>query len=1069
MKLKNYLTFVIFMILGVMYSQTRNIVTGSVKDINGVPLIGASVIVEGTNQGTITDEQGLFSINIIGGDTLIISYVFYETKSVKIDANSKYDIVLHQLNETLEDIVVVAYGSSTKESLTGSLSYVTSSDIEKRPNTNVLNALVGAAPGVRINNSSGQPGSEPSIRIRGFSSLTNNEPLIVLDGIVYVGPVGNINPLDVESVTVLKDASATTLYGNRASNGVILINTKKASKGQGFLGVGFKQGLFYRSQLEYDKLDPDGFMETMWKGYRNSLVSNGNSLADANRLATKNLIPDVLGMNIYNLSNEQLFDSNGRLMSNASVLPGYRSDLDWYKPVERVGTYQDLNLNARISNENGGAYFSTGFLNNEGYFKGSDYKRFTTRINADYNVNEFVKIGTNVSGSHQITNSNVFNPVHVASNMAPIYPIYLHNPDTGDFIYDELGDKIFDLGDKTRKSQRFRNMVLENKLDVNESISTTLNSQIYTDINFLNDFTFSIKGSLALGYNDIRNYRNSVGGIGKRTNGESGRNSSRNKTYSFQQLLNWKKDFGNHNFDVMLGHENFNTDAGTLYGVKSDETFKGLIEWSNFNKLEIANERLTKYRTEGYFFRGKYNYKNKYFIEGSFRRDGSSKFHSDSRWGNFWSVGGSWVVSSEDFFKIKKVDYLKVRASYGEVGNDEAANLYASHTLYKMYTYAGKPSAYRSQFGNKGLKWETSSSFDFAIDGRVFDRVNFTVEYFDKRSQNLLFDLKLPVSNGSTFPSMFTSSIISNVGSISNRGFEVSFDVDVIKMNDLSWNIGVNATMLKNKLLKLPPANREHGIVSDPFLRKEGKSIYEFYLTEFVGVDQMTGNALYTIDSEKYNVNGSAPDKPSVSEAHLVNINGQYYTTNPGVFGKKVYAGSGVPKVDGSFSTVLSYKSFSLSGLFTYALGGKVLASKYRSLMDVSYKVNAIHKDIIHAWDGIPEGMTESSVNRIDYNGVPRVDYSISENSNAQSTRFLKSGDFLSIQNITLNYDFPSELLKKIKIKKMGMNVSIENVYTFTKFKGLDPQQSFTGSGLIGNSSGSGAARIFIFGINLNF
>ncbi|EHO09367.1 SusC/RagA family TonB-linked outer membrane protein [Myroides odoratimimus] len=1065
MKLKKYLTFLIFMTFSVIYSQTKNIVTGSVKDINGIPLLGATVVIENSNKGTMTDDQGLFTIHAIEGEILTVSYVFYETKSIHVGANLHYDIVLHQVSETLNDIVVVAYGTSTKESITGALSYVTSSDIEKRPNTNVLNALTGAAPGVRVNNSSGQPGAEPSIRIRGFTSMDKNDPLIVLDGMVYAGRVGDINPIDVESITVLKDASATTLYGNRASNGVILINTKKASKRDGFFGVSFKQGLVSRFLKEYDKVEPDQFMETMWMGYRNSLVSNGNSIEEAGRLATANLIPEILGMNIYNLSSDQLFDTNGRLVPHASVLKGYRSDLDWYKPIERTGTYQDLNLNGRMSNEKGGAYFSTGFLNNEGYFRGSDYKRFTTRVNADYMISDIIKIGTNVSGSHQITNLNSVSPESHASSIAPIYPIHLHDSKTGDYIYDELGDKIYDLGENTRKQYERRHMILENQLNSMERIATTLNSQIYTDIKLMKDLTFSLKANLALNYTDVKEYQNSIVGSGANLKGRSYRNNNRGKTYSFQQLLNWKKDIGQHNIDVLFGHENLNVDSGNLNASKIEEIFTGIVDWSNFNKLYTANDFLTKYRTEGYFSRAKYNYANKYFLEASFRRDGSSKFHSDTRWGNFWSAGGSWIISSEDFFKIKQIDYLKLRASYGEVGDDSAAGLYAYYSLYRSVSNAGQPAVYRKQFGNKGLKWETSSSTNFAIDGRVFNRLNFTVEYFDKRSKNLLFNLEMPLSNGSTAPTFPSSSIVSNVGSISNRGFEFSFDVDIIKKSDWSWNVGVNATMLKNKLLKLPSDNRENGIVSIPFLRKEGRSVYEFYLTDFVGVDQMTGNALYTVDSEKYNVNGSAPDKPSVSDEYLVNINGQYYTTNPDTFGKKVYAGSAIPKVDGSFSTSLHYKSLNLSGLFTYALGGKVLDYNYMSLMEASDMVRAIHKDITHSWSSAPNGMTETSPDRINPNGIPQINYTTSQYNNVESNRFIRSGDFLSIQNIALNYDFPSELLKKIKVKQMSMNISVENVYTFTKFKGLDPQQSF--SGAVG--SGAGAPRIFIFGINFNF
>ncbi|WP_232234318.1 TonB-dependent receptor [Myroides sp. ZB35] len=280
-------------------------------------------------------------------------------------------------------------------------------------------------------------------------------------------------------------------------------------------------------------------------------------------------------------------------------------------------------------------------------------------------------------------------------------------------------------------------MILENQLNSMERIATTLNSQIYTDIKLMKDLTFSLKANLALNYTDVKEYQNSIVGSGANLKGRSYRNNNRGKTYSFQQLLNWKKDIGQHNIDVLFGHENLNVDSGNLNASKIEEIFTGIVDWSNFNKLYTANDFLTKYRTEGYFSRAKYNYANKYFLEASFRRDGSSKFHSDTRWGNFWSAGGSWIISSEDFFKIKQIDYLKLRASYGEVGDDSAAGLYAYYSLYRSVSNAGQPAVYRKQFGNKGLKWETSSSTNFAIDGRVFNRLNFTVEYFDKRSKNL--------------------------------------------------------------------------------------------------------------------------------------------------------------------------------------------------------------------------------------------------------------------------------------------------------------------------------------------
>lgn len=1064
-------TLALFMTLLVQLSFAQEKTLKGVVSEDGLPLPGVSVVIKGTTLGTQTDLDGNYSIKAKQGEVVVFSFIGLKTVEYKVAAADTHNVSMQAEDSVLDEVVVVAYGTATKESVTGAMAVVSNADIAKRPATNAIGALEGAAAGVQVNNTSGQPGAEPDVRIRGFSSLraNANSPLYVVDGVPYGGSITDINPADIESMSVLKDASSSTLYGNRASNGVILITTKKGGKGSGSFNLDIKQGVFTRGTKDYQTMGAEDFMNTMWTGYRNNQVTAGKSFEEANALASANVVNEILGLNIYNLPAAELYE-NGKLKGNASILDGYRGDLDWFKPMYRTGLFQDINMSGRVANDKGGAYFSAGLLNNESYIKGSDFKRLTARVNADYQVNDWLKVGANVSGSHQDSHgitasrddSNTFvNPFMFARNMAPIYPVHLHDRNTGAYIYDESGNLVFDKGENTRKQYQGRHVVWENELNSNRTLKNTMNGQIFADIKFLNDFTFTLRGDLNTRNTEERRYENAIIGDGSGTNGRGRLTGYNYKTYTTQQLLNWNKSFGLHNVEALIGHENYSTEYIYSYAVKTNQNFPGKPEFINFNDITSLYDYKNIYRTEGYLSRAKYNYANKYFAEASFRRDGSSKFNKDNRWGNFWSVGGSWIVSNEDFFNVDEIDYLKLRASYGEVGNDMGAGLYAYQSLYTIDKNGGAAALYKSQNGNDDLKWETSSSSNFGIDTRLFNRVNLSVEYFDKRSQNLLLDLNLPLSNGSTDPTSAASQILSNVGSISNRGIEVVVDVDVIKKGGWTWNVGANATWLKNKVVSLAEQNRKDGILNGSYHKiTEGGSVYDFYLYQYVGVDQMTGNSLFEIDEERYGVNGVEADSN-----YIVNINDKYYTTYT-TYAKRDLSGSAIPKMNGSFSTALSYKNFSLSALFTYSIGGKVYDTTYQGLMGVSSNVNAIHKDVLGSWEGIPEGMTENSVDRIDTNGIPVIDYGRNNyTSGATSTRWLHDASYLVVKNISLAYDMPKETMSKIGLKGMRFTATVENLATFTKMDGMNPQQTY--NGVLYNTWIT--PRTFTFGVNVAF
>ena len=1061
-KLSRFLTLLILLMTSYVFAQEKR-VTGTVTDSSGEPLLAATVLVVGTSNGVSTDFDGNFQIQANIDDKLEVSYIGYKTKIINVGLQDHYSIVLDADSNIMDAVVIVAYGTASKESITGSIASIDSRIIEKRSLSNAVGALEGASAGVQINNASGGPGSEPSVRIRGFTTINgSNSPLYVVDGVPYTGNISDINPSDIESMSVLKDASASTLYGNRASNGVIMIQTK-TGKGSGGLNVSIKQGFFNRGISEYDRIGPDDFMEVMWQGYRNSLLTENPSMSveDANMQASSSLIDDYLKLNIYNVSDDNLFTANGELNPNAEIHEGYRDDLDWYKPLERTGYRQEYSVNARNHNDKGGTYYSVGYLNEQGYIQKSDFDRINARMSADYKANDWMKYGVNLSGTHQKSNvvsgtssssGSYTNPFMFARQIAPIYPIHLHDKTTGDYLLDGEGNQIYDDGDNTRNQYVGRHVIWENELNSQRTYRNTLNGQVYTDISFLEDFTFTIRGDLNVRNTEEQKYDNAVIGNGAGNNGRATRRIYRDKTYTAQQLLNWNKKFDGHNFEVLVGHESFSDYYNYLNGAKSNETFAGMEELINFTEITNLEEYNNTYTTEGYLSRFKYNFDNKYFAEASFRRDGSSKFSKNRRWGNFWSIGGSWILSKEDFFDLDFIDDLKIRSSYGEVGSDQGAGRYAYHALYNISQNANQAALFLAQNAANDLMWETSSSFGAALEGRLFNRMNFNVEYFDKRSQNLLFDLNLPLSSGATSTGSAVSTITQNIGTISNSGLELTFDVDLIQGQDWNWNVGANATFMKNKIVKLPEENRENGIISGNFKRVEGRSIYDFFMYQFVGVDQMTGDALYEIDPEDTNI----PDE------FLREINGEYYTTNT-TYGRRDWSGSAIPDVYGSFTTALSWKNFSLSGLFTYSIGGKVYDSSYRSLMSMDGSPYAMHSDILNAWQVVPEGVSETSADRIDSNGTPRVDFASSSYNNATSNRFLQDGSYLVIKNISISYNLPQDITERMKLSSMSILAGVENLATFTKLKGMNPQQSFSGS----SQNAFVTSRLFTIGVNV--
>lgn len=1075
--------------------MAQSTVSGTVfSSEDDTPVIGASIVVQGTKTGAATDMEGNFKLeNVKKGATLVVSYIGMQTKTVKAGENMK--IYLNSDSKSLDEVVVqVAYGAAKKSTLTGAVTQVDSKQIEVRPVSSVTSALEGTTSGIQINSTYGQPGEDAKISIRGFgtvngknkreSSNLQTDPLYVLDGVPFGGNISDINPNDIESVTVLKDAASCALYGNRASNGVILITTKRGKGDRMNFSFKMNQGTYSRGIKEYKLLNANQFMEASWTNLRNSRLSAGDDAAAAAEYASKNLIDEELYLNIYNKANDQLFDANGKLVSDASILPGYAEDLNWYDNAIRNGYRQEYNFSGSQATAKSDYYFSIGYLSENGYVKNSDFDRLNGRASLNFRPKKWFSTGFSLSASHQKTNrtngdssGSYTNAFMYCRTIAPIYPVHLHNAD-GSYMLDASGNRQYDSGSYqdedgntvlTRNEYQDRHVIWENELDKDQRFRNTIQSSAYADFKFLNDFTFTVKGEINLRNQETRTYNNATIGDGKGNSGRTKREIYRYKNYTFQQQLNWSHTFGNHTVSALVGHENYSYDKDYTYVYKTNETFAGKDNLSNFTNITSADGYSDAYRTESYLGRVRYDYNEKYNVEASFRRDGSSRFAKNSRWGNFGSIGASWVITKEKFMQpITWVNSLKLRADYGLVGNDAGADYYAYKALYQSAQNNNKGAYFLEQLANADLKWETGASFGLGIDTRLFDRWNLSVEYFDKRNKDLLFDVYLPLSAGATSNSSAQATITQNLGTISNKGFEINTDVDIFRNKNWTVNFAANLSYIENKITKLPEQDKD-GIIDGIYKIVKGKSRYEFYTYTYVGVDQMTGNALYKANLEDYHVKAAdgtilGNENGNDITANTVKIGDNYYV-NKTTYALKEFHGSAFPKVYGSFTPSVRYKSFNLAAMFTYSLGGKVYDAVYRSLMLSGTSPSNYHQDILKSWNGIPAGMTEDSADRIWHNGIPQLNSSTSSDNNDTSSRWLTSANYLVFKNLNMSYELPRDWVRAISMESIRLSFSCENVFTLTKRRGMNPQQSFNGyqyNYLV-------TPRVFTIGVDVKF
>lgn len=1032
-------------------------IKGRITDAAGMPLPGVSVRIAKTNKGTVTNANGEFKLDAPTTGTLVVSFVGYVDQEVAINSRSTVNVTMTADTKGLNEVVVIAYGTANRKTFTGSLAQIDSKTLESRPLTNAFNALEGAAPGIQVTSGSGQPGEAPAIRIRGVGSINaSSEPLYVVDGVPYSGDISSINANDIESMSLLKDAASSALYGARAANGVVMITTKKGKAKGNHISIRAMQGVTSRGLPEYERVNAYEYYPLMWEAYRNSLITSTVNIDQASAIASgqvagKKGIFEQLGYNPFNVANNEIVGTDGKINPNAKLK--YAEDLDWTDAIQRTGTRGDYNVNFNGNSEKSDYLISLGYVKDKGFVKKSDFERVTGRINVNTHPLSWFKTGLNANGSFVKSNqanvdgsSSYVNPFNFTRYMGPIYPVHAHDPATGDYLLDANGQHIYDLGNmsalglanRPAGASAGRHVIAETEYNDNSFRRNNLSARTYGEITFLKDFKFTTNLSVDITNTLTGTYDNTTVGDGAPA-GRASRMNVMRVGFTMNQLLNYGHTFGKHTVEALVGHENYDLTRDEFYGSRQNIIIDaGNSELINFTTTNSLYSYQIKYRTEGYLSRVNYSYDDKYYLSGSFRRDGTSRFSSDLRRGNFWSVGGAWRMDGENFIKdIKWIDLLKLRASYGVVGNDalldaDGNNIYyAWQALYGPNANADEPGVIQTSIGSK-LQWEQNSTYDVGVDFGIFNqRVTGSVEYFRRQSSNLLFSVPLPLSSGLTEQ-------YANIGTMFNRGIEVNIGADIVRTKDFKWRLDVNATTYKNQVTKLP----KEEIISGTKKLKAGQGMYDYWLREYMGVDPKTGNPLYRANT-----------LPANSTTTWVREDGDTVTTQVNN-AKYHYSGSAIPDVYGGITNTFTYKNFELSFLLSYQLGGKVYDANYAQLMNGATYGGALSKDMLNRWQ--KEG---------DITNVPKLNAANATNlASATSDRWLTSASYLNLRRVSLGYSLPQSVISRAHLSAASLFLSGENLALFSARKGMNITQAFTGV----TSNGYVPARIVTFGINVS-
>ena len=1073
--------------------QQKKTITGKVTDEQGRPVIGANILETGTTNGTVTDIEGHFALNVEEDCTLSISYIGYVGQNIPTAGKTIVNVILIEDTKALDDVIVVAYGTQKKSTLTGSASVVRSEQLEKVLGTGFAETLQGMSAGVNVVNVQGNPGGNTRIEIRGIASMSGvANPLYIVDGMPYDGDLNQINPSDIDAMTILKDAAATSLYGSRAANGVVMITTKRGKSGKPQVNFRGAWGTSDSAVPNPVKADPYQQLENTWYAlYYDAVYFDGmtpqaaGDYASANALtkqvkATTNSKGETIYVTPFKYINEDyvLHDGKGNPYMNPNLEYVWdESDWDVYGAIFSRKLRQDysVDISGQTPDGNTSYFFSGGYLDDLGYGNRQYYKRYSFRSNITTKIKDWWNVGGSLSYSRH--RQNISGGASRAANFTTtLSSPWLRNIDNTDWVYSEKsGKRMYDFGKYTNNF--FGIQVLNNSGDYwdndnddsfDNNMGHITSAQFFTEF----DLPYSLKLRSAINTDDYSsrsmNYSSAVHGSAQTApygtsilanGGYASRYDFNQRSVTWNNVLSGTWNISNNTITGMLGHEYYAWDSHYEQGWGSGIMELGKYELSNTTKEFGVWGGRDNYALLSFFGKVDYDFLDKYYLSASVREDGSSRFSPDRRWGTFWSAGASWRISEEEFLQeYEWLDNLSMRGSYGTTGNDKLIVRTASSGKAGgeiLYAYQGtytndnlylEPGLKPSTYSTPNLKWESNHQWNVGLDFSVFNRVNGTVEYYSRTSKDLLFYKELPISAQVGDATGFNT----NIGDLRNSGFEFTANAKIFHTKDFQWAIDANLSTLKNEVTYLPTGAYTYSGVACTYKMEEGKSIYEFIAPQYDGVNTETGMPGWLIKVKDNNGNWTGEWKRTENTAEV--------TTDD-----FIYAGSALPKMFGAITNNLQFKGFDLSFMWYYSYGSKMSDYTYKERITNRPGVGVVQDLVQDRWK------QPGDANKT----IPRWSYTQYAGTVKYATNFVFDNDYWRLRNLTLGYTLPKSISRKASIENFRIYVTGNNLLTFgpAARRYTDPETGVMGNSYNGNADTDngiqGSRRLYMCGIQI--
>lgn len=1058
--------------VGVAFAQNKTITGKVTSSDNGETLPGVSVVVQGSTVGTQTDVNGRFSLQVpANANVLELSYIGFVSQTVTIGSNTTINVSLVPDATQLGEVVIVGYSTTTQGAFTGSATVVSSEDLERKNTSDISKALAGEVAGLQVVNSSGQPGRSATIRIRGLGSVNGNrDPLYVIDGVPMDGgntstdpltsfsPLNSINPADIESTTVLKDAAATAIYGARGANGVILITTRSGRGKPSFVEVDAQVGSNMSLLPRYDVMtSPEQYIGLSWEGmynFANGRVNANGDPIDPIAYANANLFGSAginAKYNMWNVANGgELIDPATRMVREG-VTRRYDPE-SWKDHAFQSSNRTEMNVKFGGSNDRTNYYSSLGYLDDKGYSINSDYQRLSARLNLFHEVKPWLDASMNFGYSRSETNNggqsedsgSVF---WFVDNIPSIYPLFEKDADGNNIPEPIFGGSMYDYG-TGRKFGGLTNSIADAHYNTNRHKRNELNGNVALNFNIIEGLTFENRLGLQYYNNRYVDLTNKFYGSAVAQNGSIFQQRSEMTSYNLLNLLRYRKSIGDHSFEALAAHEATDWSRNVLSVSGYNLVVHDLEEFNNAVVSNPIGSYTNRYKLESYFAQVNYNFDNTYFLSASARRDGSSRFVKN-KWGNFGSVGAAWLISNEEFMQDQNVfNSLKLKASYGLIGEQAGIGYYPGYDLYSVDNLNDNPAFSFNTKGNEDLTWETSKMFQTGIEFDLGQYLSGSIDYYIKNTTDLIFDRRVG-------PSIGYALIKVNGGSLRNQGLEFNLTSRILDEDDYFLNFSVNGEMFKNKLTSMPiePATglEKQLDVQGMYGWATGHSVYDFYMRDWAGVDPEDGVGMwhtYYVDSNgngvpDANTGNENPseyitslsqflnDNPELADAVQKTTTKTYQNATQSFVGK-----SAIPKIRGAFNIAAGYKNFDLSVQMLYSFGGYAYDAAYARLMSNDpIGGNNWSTDILNRWQ-----------NAGDVTDVPRISNNRDANVASTSTRFLTKANYLALNNVRLGYNVPSNLLSSLGVAGITVWVSGDNLWAHSEREGFYTFTSEAGS-----------------------